>query len=251
MIAPEIRLIALHGIPEIKPNDDLPHLIALAAKRSGIRFQHKDVLIVTQKVVSKAEGRVVKLDSIEPSASATSFARILKKDARVIELILRETKRIVKMARGIIIVETRHGFVCANAGVDQSNVKKGSASLLPINPDESAENLRDQIRKETGAEIGVVISDTFGRPWREGQVDVAVGIAGIGPLIDYRGKRDRYGYQLKATVIAAADELASAAELVMGKLSGVPAVVVRGFRGPFTNGSSRELVRAWSRDLFR
>ena len=163
MIAPEIRLIALHGIPEIKPNDDLPHLIALAAKRSGIRFQHKDVLIVTQKVVSKAEGRVVKLDSVEPSASATSFARILKKDARVIELILRETKRIVKMARGIIIVETRHGFVCANAGVDQSNVKKGSVSLLPINPDESAENLRDQIRKETGAEIGVVISDTFGR----------------------------------------------------------------------------------------
>lgn len=251
MKPPEIRLIGLRGIPEIKPHDDLPSLTVLAARKNGIQFRDGDILVVTQKVVSKSEGRLLKLDGIIPSPLASSVAKILRKDARVVELILRETKRIVKMTRGIIIVETRHGFVCANAGVDQSNVKSGFASLLPVNPDKSAEHLRNAIRKKTGAEIGVIVSDTFGRPWREGQVDVAVGVAGVAPLIDYRGLRDKHGYQLKATVMAAADELASAAELVMEKLSGVPAVVVRGFKGPFKEGSSRELVRPWSRDLFR
>ena len=249
--APEIRLIGLRGVPEIKPYDDLPSLIVQAAGKNGIRFRDGDVLVVTQKVVSKAEGRLLKLDRINPSPLASSMAKILRKDARVVELVLRETRRIVRMTRGIIIVETRHGFVCANAGVDQSNVENGFALLLPLKPDKSAENLRNVIRRKTGAEIGVIISDTFGRPWREGQVDVAVGVAGVAPLIDYRGLRDKHGYQLKATIMAAADELASAAELVMEKLSGVPAVVVRGFKGPFKEGSSRELVRPWSRDLFR
>ncbi len=239
-----VSITPIEGLPEIREGDDLAALIAVRAA-----FEDGDVLVVAQKVVSKAEGRVVRLAEVEPSEEAKSIA--VGADPRQIEVILREAARIVRVRPPLVIAETRHGFVCASAGVDASNAPEpDSLVLLPEDPDASAARLRDRLREETGAEVGVIVSDSFGRAWRQGTTDVAIGTAGIQPLLDLKGVRDATSYELHATVIAVADELAGAAELVMGKTEGVPAAVIRGVdaRG---DGRARELVMPAERDLFR
>jgi coenzyme F420-0:L-glutamate ligase / coenzyme F420-1:gamma-L-glutamate ligase len=227
--------------------------VARAVREAGIVVGAGDVLVVAQKAVSKAEGRIVRLEEVMPSPRAREWAEKFGKDARVTELVLREARRIVRMEQGVLIAETRHGFVCANGGVDVSNCPPETATLLPENPDRSAEYLRAIWEAEFGAELGVIVADTFGRPWREGLVNVALGVAGHAALLDYRGQKDAAGHTLQATVIGVADEIASAAELVMGKLSGVPVAIVRGTetgQAP-RHGSGREMIRAPEKDLFR
>jgi coenzyme F420-0:L-glutamate ligase/coenzyme F420-1:gamma-L-glutamate ligase len=250
-----LHIFAVPGIPDITPGADLGELIADAAARSGRPIEAGDVVVVAQKIVSKAEGALVRLDEIVPSRAAEEWASANERDPKVIEVVLRESKRIVRMEHGVLIAETHHGFVCANAGVDASNVEPGYVTVLPRDPDASAERLRDglwsaSLSGERRA-IAVIISDTFGRPWREGVVNVAIGVAGLRPLIDYRGCRDPYGRELHSTVIAVADELASAAEIVMRKTSRMPVVIVRGAAEWLGEGSAAELVRPASRDLFR
>lgn len=249
---PEVRIIGVTGIPEVRPGDDLAGLILSAAERQGTPLQNGDLLVVTQKVVSKAEGRLVELSTVEPSDFARRFAREWGKDARLVEVVLRETRRIVRMDRGVLIVETKQGFVCANAGVDGSNSGgPGLVTLLPEDCDRSAEALRSEIKLRTGAEVAVIVCDSFGRPWREGIDQVALGVAGMQPLRDYGGERDPSGYELRVSQVAVADELASAAELVMGKLERIPAAIVRGYRAPPGAGSGRRLLRGPETDLFR
>jgi coenzyme F420-0:L-glutamate ligase/coenzyme F420-1:gamma-L-glutamate ligase len=246
-----VQIIPLMGLPEIAPGDDIARLLAEAAKRQEFIPREGDVFVVAQKIVSKAEGRIVYLDTVEPSERAERWAAEYQKDPRLIEVVLREASRIVRMERGVIIAETRHGYVCANAGVDLSNAPAGAALLLPKDPDGSAGVLQEQLARIFGFHMAVIISDTFGRPWREGLVNVALGVAGMTPLIDYRGLRDVHGRTLLASVIATADELAAAAGLVMGKLSRVPVAVVRGMKLPEGEGSGCDLIRAANRDLFR
>ena len=239
-----IQVLPVAGLPEISEGDDLD---ALIAERAGL--VDGDVLVVAQKVVSKAEGRVVRLAEIEPSDEARELAG--NEDPRRLQVILDEAARIVRTRPPLVIAETRQGFVCASAGVDSSNAPEpGTVVLLPEDPDASALRLRDRVRELTGAEIGVIVSDSFGRAWRQGTTDVAIGLAGIRPLLELKGVRDAAGYELHATVIAVADELAAAAELVMGKTNGIPAAVIRGVdaRG---EGSARDLVIPAERDLFR
>ena len=251
-MAGPVTITGIGGIPEVKPGDDLPRLIAAAAAAQGLAFQDGDVVVVTQKVVSKAEGRFVDLATIEPSPLAVELAANWEKDARHVEVVLRETKRIVRMDHGVIICETRHGFVCANAGVDASNVPGNETLvLLPVDPDASARRIRDGIRALSGADVAVIISDTFGRPWRTGYTEVAIGVAGMLPIIDYVGQVDAQGRELKATWICVADELASAAELVTGKVNQVPATLIRGYAVPRGEGSALEMVRQAERDMFR
>jgi coenzyme F420-0:L-glutamate ligase / coenzyme F420-1:gamma-L-glutamate ligase len=243
-----VRVVPLTGIPEIEAGDDLAALLAEAAARAG-GLEDADVLVVAQKIVSKAEGRIVRLDELEPSAQALELAG--DRDPRHVEAILQESARVIRVRPPLIISETRHGYVCASAGVDASNAKgAGTLVLLPLDPDASAARLRTALQELTGREIGIVVSDSFGRPFRQGTTDVALGVAGISPLRDLRGARDSMGYELQATQIAIADELAAAAELVMGKVDGIPAALVRGIdvRG---DGSGRELVIPEERDLFR
>ena len=239
-----IEIRPVEGVPEIREGDDLAALIAERAElRDG------DVLVVAQKAVSKAEGRVVRLAEVEPSDEARGLAG--DQDPRRLEVILREATRIVRTRPPLVIAETRHGFVCASAGVDSSNAPEAeSVVLLPEDPDASAARLRERVRELTGAEVGVIVSDSFGRPWRQGTTDVAIGLAGIRPLLDLKGRRDSAGYELHATVIAVADELAAAAELVLGKTAGIPAAVVRG-ADVAGEGSARDLVMPAERDLFR
>ena len=247
-----IEIIPVIGLREISKGEDVPEAILEACRKSGVSFRNGDVIVVTHKIISKAEGRVIRLEDITPSEFARKAGRHIQKDPRQVEAILSESRRLVKMVRGLIIAETRQGFVCANAGVDQSNVEKGNLVLLPRMPDVSATKIRDKVMRKTGREVAVIISDTFGRPWREGQVDVAIGLAGIDPFSDYRGKKDQYGYELKASVICVADELASAAELCMNKLDRVPVAIIRGYG--YTKKldvSSRSLARRPARDLFR
>jgi coenzyme F420-0:L-glutamate ligase/coenzyme F420-1:gamma-L-glutamate ligase len=251
MTIPEIRIIGVTGIPEVGAGDDLPSLIAAAVREMNIAIMDGDIFVVAQKIVSKAEGRTVRLDSIEPSPVAREWAARNNKDDRMVEVILRESKRIVRMERGIMICETHHGFVCANAGVDASNVADNIVTLLPIDSDESARHMQGALEARFGVRVAVIVSDTFGRPWREGIANVAIGVAGIAPLIDYRGQLDSHGRPLRVTVIAVADELASAAELVMQKSAGVPVVIIRGFDYEPRTASSRELVRPAENDLFR
>ena len=239
-----ISILPVEGLPEIREGDDLAALIAERAE-----LQDGDVLVVAQKAVSKAEGRVVRLADVEPSEEARRLAG--GEDPRRLEVILREAKRIVRTRPPLVIAETRHGFVCASAGVDSSNAPEaGAVVLLPDDPDASAARLRERLSHLSGADVGVIVSDSFGRPWRNGTTDVAIGLAGIQPLIDLKGERDPVGYELHATVIAVADELAAAAELVLGKTAGIPAAVIRGaeVRG---EGSARELVMPPERDLFQ
>ena len=249
-----ITIIPVHGLPEIAEGDDLGMLAARACEAQATPLADGDVLVVTQKVVSKAEGRVLDLGGVEPSARAREFADAWEKDARAVEVVLREAVRVVRMESGVIITETRHGFVCANSGVDASNVGRGDGDcvvLLPLDPDASARRIRDAAREAAGADVAVIVSDTFGRPWREGAVNVAIGAAGIEPLLDYRGLADDDGRELRSTVIAVADEIASAAELAMGKLDRAPAAIARGY--PYRKGESgvRPIVREPGKDLFR
>jgi coenzyme F420-0:L-glutamate ligase / coenzyme F420-1:gamma-L-glutamate ligase len=240
---PELRVIPVEGLPEIVEGDDLGELIA-----EQFELVDADVVVVSQKVVSKAEGRIVRLDDVEPSAAAHDLAG--GHDARHLEVILSEAARIVRSRPPLVIAETRHGFVCASAGVDSSNAPEpGTLVLLPVDPDASAATIREKIGELTGRDVGVLVSDSFGRPFRTGIVDVAIGVAGIAPLADWRGQVDPVGHELTSTVIAVADEIAAAAELVMGKLAGVPAAVVRGLevRGV---GSARELIMPPERNLF-
>lgn len=245
-----LELIALEGIREISPGDDLSALIAGASSTVGLT--DADVLVVTQKVVSKAEGRLVELASVQPSDFALDWAARWGKDARQVELVLRESASIVRMAPGgLIISRTRHGLVCANAGVDVSNVGGGDmASLLPLDPDASASGIRDGLRERLGVAPAVIISDSFGRPWRNGIVNVAIGCAGIEALLDLRGQPDAAGREMQATVIAVADELASAADLAGGKVEQRPVVVVRGYAWRPSEAGASVLVMEPKRDLF-
>lgn len=247
-----IELIALDGIPEVNPGDDIGAVIAAACDASAISLTDADVVVVTQKIVSKAEGRLVELATVEPSALAREWADSWDKDPRQVELVLRESVSIVRMARGgLIIGRTRHGFVCANAGVDVSNVGGGEvASLLPEDPDASARRIRDRVLELTGVRPAVVISDSFGRPWRNGIVNVAVGAAGIQALLDLRGSPDVAGREMRATVIAVADELASAADLAGGKVAQRPVVLVRGYAWRPSEAGASVLVMERERDLF-
>jgi coenzyme F420-0:L-glutamate ligase / coenzyme F420-1:gamma-L-glutamate ligase len=246
-----VEILPVRGIGEVQPGADLAALIDAALSAQGMPLEDGDILVVTQKVVSKAEGCVVPLDSVEPSALASQWAALWDKDPRVVELVLRHSRRIVRMDRGVIISETQHGLVCANAGVDCSNVGGGRATLLPPDPDASAERLRAALSQSSGVRLGVVISDTFGRAWREGQTNVAIGVAGVEALRHFEGQLDPTGYELRVTMLATADELASAGELVMGKVDGVPVALVRGLGRALGPGSARELVRPAANDLFR
>ena len=247
-----ISLTALDGIPEIRPGDDLAALIAEALAAAGIGLEGGDVLVVTQKVVSKAEGRVVDLATVAPRAEAQAWAAQWGKDPRQVELVLQESAEVLRMAPGgLIISRTRHGFVCANAGVDLSNVGSGDlATLLPADPDASARALRDRLGELAGDPPGVVISDSFGRPWRNGIVNVAIGCAGLEPLVDLRGTADADGRVMLSTVIAVADELASAADLAGGKAARRPVVLVRGYAHDGGEGAAAELVMDRELDLF-
>ncbi len=252
MQAPQITVTGLTAMPEVRQGDDISRLILDAAGRQKLAFAPGDVLVVTQKVVSKAEGRVVDLDAVDPSPFARAIAADWNRDPRVVEVVLRESRRVVRMDRGVLICETHHGFVCANAGVDASNVgRTGRVTLLPLDPDASAEEIRRRVSEAAAAHIAVIISDTFGRPWREGHVNFAIGVAGMEPLQDYAGRTDPAGYELRLTKIALADELAAAAELAMGKLDRVPAAVIRGIDYPRGLGTGRSLLRDAERDMFR
>jgi coenzyme F420-0:L-glutamate ligase/coenzyme F420-1:gamma-L-glutamate ligase len=244
----EVRVIPLPGIPELEEGDDLAALLADAIERAG-GLEPGDVLVVAQKAVSKVEGRIVHLDGVEPSARAHELAG--DEDARRLEIVLRESTKILRTRPPLVIAETRHGFVCASAGVDASNAKgPDTLVLLPLDPDGSARRLRERVRELAGVEVGVVVSDSFGRAWRRGTTDVALGVAGITPLLDLKGLRDSMGYELHATEIAVADEIAGAAELVMGKTNGIPAAIVRGIDVE-GDGRGAELVMPRDRDLFR
>jgi coenzyme F420-0:L-glutamate ligase/coenzyme F420-1:gamma-L-glutamate ligase len=251
-----IRILALDGIPEIRAGDDLGAFIgnAMLRTRGALPLGLDDVLVVTQKIVSKAEGAVVDLTTVVPRPAAVKFARRFDRDARQVEVVLREARRVVRMQNGVLITETAHGFVCANGGVDASNVGPDSGSvvtLLPVDPDRSATAIRAAIRARFGVDVPVIVSDSFGRPWRWGIVDVAIGVSGLLPLEDLRGSPDADGRIMRSTVRAVADELASAAELAFGKTAGRPVALVRGASFTRGEGSVREVVMPAENDLFR
>lgn len=243
---------ALEGLPEFQPGDDLAFEILAAAQRDSHTWADHTILVIAQKVVSKVEGRIVDLRTIKPSKRALRFAEDYEKDPRLVELVLQHSRRIIRMERGVIISETHHGLVCANAGIDRSNVPgEDMALLLPEAPDSSAASIRNQLVAATGIECAVIVSDSFGRPWRVGQVDVAIGVAGIAPLDDRRGSVDRQGRTLNATCIAIADELAAAAGLLMRKDAGHPVVLIEGFDNQGNTGKAADLLRDHDKDLFR
>jgi coenzyme F420-0:L-glutamate ligase/coenzyme F420-1:gamma-L-glutamate ligase len=247
-----LELIGIEGIGEIRAGDSVGRLICDACSAQGIELNDHDVLVIAQKIISKAEGRMIHLDRVSPSARARELARELDKEPELVEVILGESRNVIRTGGRALIVETHHGFICANAGVDQSNVGLRQVALLPEDPDKSAHEIRRAIASKTGKELAVIISDSFGRAWRLGTVDVAIGVAGMSAIKDERGLDDRYGYRLKAAVAAIADEFAAAAELVMGKRDGVPAVIVRGYDIEIKeDGSVQELLRPQAEDLFR
>jgi len=255
-VADRVEAVAIEGLGEIVPGDDLPALIAdaLAASTGALPLRDDDVLVVTQKVVSKAEGAIVDLTTIEPRPVAVEFARRYDRDARQVEVVLREAKRVIRMANGVVITETPHGFVCANGGIDASNVGPGSGdivTLLPADPDASAERIRAAVRHRLGHDLPVIVSDSFGRPWRFGIVDVAIGVSGIEPLDDLRGTPDADGRVMKSTVRAVADEIASVAELVFGKTGRHPIALVRGAAFNRGDGHIRDVIMPAQMDLFR
>ena len=252
MAAPaEYRVFAIGGMPEVRDGDDLPGLIADALEAQGTPLESGDVLVVTQKIVSKAEGRVVQLDTVAAGDFAKEWAEAWERDARAVELVLRESKRIVRMTNGLILSETKHGWVCANAGIDQSNVSEGAVCLLPVDPSASAAAIRRGLAARGQADVPVIISDTFGRPWRNGLTNVAIGVSGMQPIYSYIGQTDAAGYDLRVTEMCWADELASAAEPVMNKLDAVPAAVVRGLDVPLEEGDHQPMIRDAAQDLFR
>ncbi|HVP42263.1 MAG TPA: coenzyme F420-0:L-glutamate ligase [Terriglobales bacterium] len=248
----EVRVIPVHGMPEIAPGSALLDEILRASRRQRSPLRAGDILVVTHKVVSKAEGGLVELAQVKPSARAKAWARRYPVDARAIELALREAGRIVRMKKGVLITQTRSGLVCANSGVDLSNVDGGkSVVLLPRNPDRSAALLHRDIRAKTGLHVPVIITDSFGRPWREGLTEVAIGVAGMKPMRDLRRRRDPYGYKLRVSLEAVADALAAMAGAACGKLSRCPACIIRGFSYERGRGCASDLVRPSERDLFR
>jgi coenzyme F420-0:L-glutamate ligase / coenzyme F420-1:gamma-L-glutamate ligase len=250
-VSAEIRLFALPGLPEIHKGDNLGRLVVAAARRAKMTFENGDVVVVAQKIVSKSEGRIARLSDATPSPKAHELAKPLKKDPRLVEIILRESRRVVRSDH-VLIVETHHGFVCANAGVDQSNVPGDDVvTLLPSDPDQSARHLAEALRRLSHKRVSVIISDTFGRPWRLGLTNVAIGAAGVPALLDLRGTRDRDGKPLHATVLAVGDELAATAGLAMGKAAGTPVVIVRGYRFRAANDSAARIIRPAHEDLFR
>jgi coenzyme F420-0:L-glutamate ligase / coenzyme F420-1:gamma-L-glutamate ligase len=247
----KLELFVIPGLPEIRPGDDLVRKIVEGAKKAGLRFEDGDIAVVAQKIVSKAEGSIVSLAAVKPSENAKSLAAKLKKDARAIEVVLRESRRILRSER-VLITETKHGSVCANAGVDHSNVPgEDMVTLLPRDPDGSAEKLAAELTKKTGKRIAVIVSDTFGRPWRLGLTNVAIGASGLPVLLDLRGSKDRERKPLTATVLAVADELAAAAGLLMGKSDGTPVVIVRGYRYKAASEKAASIIRPPAEDLFR
>jgi coenzyme F420-0:L-glutamate ligase / coenzyme F420-1:gamma-L-glutamate ligase len=248
----ELRLIPISFADEIHPGDSLPDKLLESLRRRRLRFEAGDILVVKHKIVSKSEGRLVDLTTVRPTAKSIAWAKQYNLDARVIELALRESSTVLRRKNGVLITETHHGFLCANSGIDVSNVDGGAhALLLPEDADRSAANLRRALKRRTGLAIPVIITDSFGRPWREGLTEFAIGISGMKPLRDDRGRRDPHGYQLKASVEAVADELACAAGLVCGKLNRAPACIVRGFPYDAGVGGVRTLLRPASTDLFR
>ena len=250
--ARSIEIIGLHSLPEIRPGDDLCGLVIRAAQREEAGIAAGDVIVLTQKVVSKSEGRLISLRTVKPSELARSWAKRLGSDARLVEVVLRESVRIVRMNERVLITETCHGFVCANAGVDHSNMPgKDWVSCLPRNPDASAARFVRGIRKHLKLPVAVVISDTFGRPWRLGLSNVAIGAAGLSVLEDLRGQRDAAGHRLSATILAVADALAAAAGLAMGKTAQVPVVILRGYRYHAARDTARRIIRPAEEDLFR
>ena len=247
-----LELIGLEGIGEVRTGDCVGRLICDACAVEKINLADGDVLVIAQKIVSKAEGRRIGLDDVQASARARELGRELDKEPELVEVILGESRNVIRTGGRALIVETHHGFICANAGVDQSNVGLRQVALLPQDPDRSAREIRSEISQRTGKTPAVIISDSFGRAWRVGTVDVAIGISGMQPIKDERGLDDRYGYRLKAAVAAIADEFAAAAELVMGKRAGVPVVIARGYEVEKNEESSvQELLRPASEDLFR
>jgi coenzyme F420-0:L-glutamate ligase / coenzyme F420-1:gamma-L-glutamate ligase len=252
-VATDLRVFTVPGLPEIGEGDDVGGAIAAAAARAGLALEDNDVVVVAQKIVSKAEGALVDLRTVTPSPLAASWAAAHRKDPAAIEVVLRESRRIVRMDRGILITETHHGFVCANAGVDASNVPPGFVTVLPRNPDASAARLRTALCVRLGVRVATIVTDTFGRPWREGVVNVALGGAGLRALEDCRGQSDGFGRRLQSTIINIADELSSAAAIVMGKSSGLPVAVVRGAAEwcDDSTGAGATLLRPAAEDLFR
>ncbi len=247
-----IQIIPIKVSGDVRRPDELDSIVLKAVKQNRQEIRDGDILVIAQKVVSKAEGRTVSLANVKPSKDAVRMAKEHGKDPRVMELILKESAQVLRAQNGIIVSETKHGFVCANAGVDQSNIRGDAAVLLPVDPDRSASQLRDAIKKKAGREAAIIITDTFGRPFRNGQTNMAIGVAGINPIRSYIGSRDMYGRKLRVTEIAVADEMASAAELAMGKADGVPVAIVRGYKfEKAAKSSTRPLIRPKERDLFR
>jgi len=247
-----LMLTAIEGIPMVNRGDNLAELIVRALDGMGLSLANGDIVTVCQKIVSKAEGRIVSLRDIEPSPLARSFAARWDKDPRAVELVLRQTSRIVRMDNGVLIVETGPGWVCANAGIDESNsLEDDRAILLPEDADASAVRIRAELKRLTGAEAAILITDTFGRPWRDGLTEVCIGVAGIDPMLDLRGTADLGGRELHHTVIAVADEIAAAAGLLMPKAGAIPAVLVRGYQYKTAAGSAKALIRPAASDLFR
>ena len=241
-----IQIIPVKIQKDIVPNDNLVDLVL-----ESTEIQDGDILVFSQKIVSKSEGRILSLSSVNPSLLANGISSSYNKDPRLVELILSESKRIVRMENGIIIVETNHGFVCANAGIDESNVQNGYATLLPEDPDRSANLLKEKIEQKIGKNIAVIISDTFGRPFRLGQTDVAIGVAGIEPILDYSGKPDTFAKIMQVTAIAIVDEICAATELVMGKVEKCPVAIVRNYKFDFSDTKIQNLLRPKHEDLFR
>ncbi len=248
-----LTILPVKGIPDIKKGDDLGKLILGKVEDQGDEFQQGDIAVISQKIVSKAEGRVLPLSKIIPSDFAKTIANETGKDPRQVEVVLRESKKIIRMRAGHLITETSQGFICANAGVDQSNVgtKRDSVTLLPRDSDVSADRIRKTIHHSTGKDVPVIITDTFGRAWRIGQVNFAIGVSGMKPIHDYRGTKDMYRRTMQVTEIAVADELAAAAELVMNKADRVPVAIVRGYKAPRGRGRVKDLIRPEEFDLFR
>jgi coenzyme F420-0:L-glutamate ligase/coenzyme F420-1:gamma-L-glutamate ligase len=248
----ELRIIPVPVSAEILPKDSLARTLLDALRRHQLGLRKGDVLVVKHKIVSKAEGRLVLLDSVTTTAASRAWGRRYQVDARVIELALRESKSVIRRRNGVLITETHHGFICANSGIDVSNVDGGKhALLLPKDPDRSARKLRAELRKMTGLSIPIIVSDSFGRPWREGLTEAAIGVAGMKAIHDYRGRCDSHGYPLRVTIDAVADELACAAGLLSSKLTRTPFVIIRGFPYEPGRGSHRSLLRPAEQDLFR
>jgi coenzyme F420-0:L-glutamate ligase/coenzyme F420-1:gamma-L-glutamate ligase len=247
-----IAIIPIPGIPQIQPGDDLPSVLLDAIDQAKVGLKSGDILVMCQKIVSKAEGAVVDLKTVEPSPFARQIASQWEKDPRVVEVVLRQSSRIIRMKNGVVITETKQGWVCANSGVDESNsLGDDIAIVLPEDPDASARAIRIAIQERRGITIGVIITDTFGRPWRDGLVEFALGVSGFEPLLDLRGSTDLQGRELHHTVVAVADELAAAAGLVMEKGAAVPAVIIRGYRYIPAEGDGKKLIRPADADLFR